>query len=69
MIITRRADEIVPGDLVDLKTWSLGDFERVTKVRYIEHSVTRDEVEFTFEGTAISNTRVFRVNRLLDVAA
>lgn len=67
MIITRRADEIIPGDLVDLKTWSLGDFERITKIRYIEHTVTRDEVEFTFESGAIANTRVFRCNRLLDI--
>lgn len=62
-----RADEIIPGEWIDLKTCSIGDFVEVTAVRYIEHTTTEDEVEIRYRGRNISTTRTYRASRMVDV--
>ncbi|MGO1050733.1 hypothetical protein [Crossiella sp. CA198] len=65
-----RADQIIPGEIVDTHcgigylAWAL-----VLRVRVIENNNPNceDRIEVTFEGDAISNTRVYLSSSLVDV--
>jgi hypothetical protein len=60
-IITRRADEIIPGDIIasDVLGMALGT---VTRVRLVEHTTTKDEVWIETDSTAICPDLVRRVD-------
>ena len=71
-IVTRRADSIIPGDILDTRCGT-GDlaYAKVLSVRVIENSapLAQDRIEVTLEGDAISNTRLLLAGSLVRTVA
>lgn len=63
-----RADEIIPGELLDLHRGSYAP-SKVLAVRVEERSTNEDLIHITIETTAISNTVVRRASSLVRIAA
>lgn len=59
-IVTKRADEIIPGDILDTRC-GVADYawKTVTKIRYIDVDVPgcQDRVELTLDTDAMCPTR------------
>lgn len=58
-IVTKRADEIIPGDIIDTRC-GVADYawKPVTHVRYIDQAApNQDRVELTLDARGISRTR------------